>query len=69
MTWQDIYLESFNDVSTNVKKLKGITLAFNTNIDMIYDFDSEIITNLIQKLRISNIDLFKNIKKKNKLIC
>ncbi|MHA1170981.1 MAG: ADP-dependent glucokinase/phosphofructokinase, partial [Candidatus Heimdallarchaeota archaeon] len=62
-TWSEIYKDSYQEVTNNIKRINGITVGFNTNVDAIYHMRSEAIVDLIHKLGIDSVALYKKVVK------
>jgi len=61
LSWVEIYHDSYTNVLKNLKKVKGATVGFNTNVDAIIDFSSDEIISLIKKVGADPLKLYTNI--------
>ncbi|MHA1200872.1 MAG: ADP-dependent glucokinase/phosphofructokinase [Candidatus Heimdallarchaeaceae archaeon] len=62
-TWSEIYRDSYQEVTNNFKRINGITVGFNTNVDAIYHMRSDAIVDLIHELGIDSVALYKKVVK------
>ncbi len=62
-TWSEFYKLAFQEVFKNLKLVNGIAVGLNTNVDAIYHMRSERIVELIHKLDIDSVSLYKKIVK------
>ena len=56
-------MDSYQEVTINLKRIKGIAIGFNTNVDAIYHMRSDLIVDLIHKLGIDSVALYKKVVK------
>ena len=63
MSWSKIYHESYKDLFKLFRKIKGFAVAFNTNLDAIIEFSPAHILELIDKIGIDSLDLYKKVIK------
>ncbi len=54
-------MESYQEILKNIKKINGIAVGFNTNVDVIIKYDSEMILKMIQDLKVESYSLVKEI--------
>jgi len=59
LSWSQIYTESYREILKELKRLDGIAVGFNTNVDAIVDFSSDAILELIAQLGIDSLSLYK----------
>ncbi|MBY8993037.1 MAG: ADP-dependent glucokinase/phosphofructokinase [Candidatus Heimdallarchaeota archaeon] len=62
-TWSELYRNSYQEVSNNLKSINGIAVGFNTNVDAIYHMRSDVIVDMINKLGIDSVALYKKVVK------
>lgn len=62
-TWSELYMDSYQEVTNNLKRINGIAIGFNTNVDAIYHMRSDLIVDLIHKLGIDSVALYKKVVK------
>ena len=63
MTWFENYSESYADTLTALKKIDGVAVGFNTNVDAIIEFRSNKIRELISHLQFDTVTLMSKILK------
>ena len=61
MSWTQFYATSYKEIVKNIKKIQGIAVGFNTNLDAIIEFSGKKILELINKFKIDSFSLYKKI--------
>ncbi|NHK30429.1 MAG: hypothetical protein FK730_03700 [Asgard group archaeon] len=61
VSWTQIYSESYKEIIKNIKKIQGIAVGFNTNLDAIIEFNGKMILELIHHFKIDSFSLYKKI--------
>jgi ADP-dependent phosphofructokinase/glucokinase len=61
VSWTQFYAESYKEIIKNIKKIQGIAVGFNTNLDAIIEFNGKMILELIKHLKIDSFSLYKKI--------
>ncbi|NHJ46665.1 MAG: hypothetical protein FK733_02645 [Asgard group archaeon] len=61
VTWNQCYLNSYKEIIKNIRKLQGIAVGFNTNLDAIIEFRGKDILELINQLKIDTFSLYTKI--------
>ena len=61
MSWTQFYAESYKEIIKKIKKIQGIAVGFNTNLDAIIEFNGKMILELIKHLKIDSFSLYKKI--------
>jgi ADP-dependent phosphofructokinase/glucokinase len=61
LSWEQYYSNSYKKIIKKIRKLKGIAVGFNTNLDAIIEFSGKEILELIQHMKIDAFTLYEKI--------